>query len=603
MRIFLALCLLCGLSSLEAATLPTCTPSRACALDRAQRLVLDYLTADPAAKPSMAATATDAAQLLSSLMLRDPREYRSGFTRRALQKMIAADQEALLEAVARQLIERQRDALALEVILDIKGTTQRNSLYQDMALAHVRTQRFDLAYWAAGRMQVGGDRDRVLLTIAEGQLQAEQSIAAGQTAALVMERTRALSATRDDTLRIQAQAAAQLGDAKRALEVAGRITQAEPFAAALKSIADLQIERDARTEALATVRFYREQLRRGRSTLSARLEIAERLSRLGAEREALELVQGSAVDQARTLAAIAVGAARDGRFAEALAALEKTPSEQRNTIRNAAALIAQLRILSGVDFGTAFGSVGTFSPLSPQERSAWVRNTAQALVQRDNLAAARDGLNYEVENALQETGCASADCAPITRIPASKCDFGPRDESLCNAAILQAQLGFTEDADRAVNFLRSQQASITVTLAVADGLIAAGRPVLARRTFDRALRLARLEPNLSYFHGTLKAYASWVATAPEQQEALTEIDAATRELTRLDKNAGCRTDGALLAVTTAHASAGQFATAFTLTETQLQCQQVNAYLRIYEHGRPSLRATILRTGARDSPRM
>jgi hypothetical protein len=56
----------------------------------------------------------------------------------------------------------------------------------------------------------------------------------------------------------------------------------------------------------------------------------------------------------------------------------------------------------------------------------------------------------------------------------------------------------------------------------------------------------------------------------------------------LDKDAGCRTDGALLAVTSAHASAGQFATAFTLAETQLQCQQVTAYLRIFASGAATL---------------
>jgi hypothetical protein len=592
MRILLALCVLCGLSSLEAATLPACTPSRACALERAKQLVLQQLLADPASRRSAQPSQQGAVELFSVLMLRDPREYRSGFTRATLQKVADADQQALLEDVARELIERQRDTAALEVIVDIRDVAERDSLYQDMAIAHVQARRFELAYWAAARMQAGVDRDWVLLTVADAQLQAAQAIAASQTAAMLMERTSEESPARDNTLRIQAAAAAQLGDARRALEVVGRIRQPEAFAAALKSIADLQIERKARTEALATVRFHREQWRERRGSKSVELDIAERLSRLGADREALEMVQGSALEQARTLAAIAVGAARNARFPEALATLEKIPTEQRRGVRATAALVAQLRIVSGVDFATAFGSVDAFSPLSPQERSAWVRNTAQLLVQQDNLPGARDGLNYGIENALQEPECeAGADCAPASapRSPASKCDFGPRDESLCHTAILQAQLGFVEDAERAANLLRSEPALITVMLAIAQGQITAGRPRLAQRTFARALRLARREPNLGYFERTLKAYASWVATAPEHQDALAEIHAATRELTRLDKDAGCRTDGALLAVTSAHASAGQFATAFTLAETQLQCQQVTAFLRIHASGAATLR--------------
>jgi hypothetical protein len=256
---------------------------------------------------------------------------------------------------------------ALEVIVDIRDVADRDSLYQHMAIAHLHAGRFELAYWAAGRMQAGVDRDRVLLSVADAQLQADQAIAAGQTAAIVMERTHEQSPERDDTLRIQAGAAAQLGDARRALEVVGRIRQPESFATALKSIADLQIERKTRSEALATVRFHREQWRERRGSSSVGLDIAERLSLLGADREALEMVQGSGLNQARTLAAIAVGAARDARFEQALAMLEKIPAEQRGRVRAAAARVAQLRILSGADFATAVGSAGAFSPLSARQ--------------------------------------------------------------------------------------------------------------------------------------------------------------------------------------------------------------------------------------------
>jgi hypothetical protein len=39
-------------------------------------------------------------------------------------------------------------------------------------------------------------------------------------------------------------------------------------------------------------------------------------------------------------------------------------------------------------------------------------------------------------------------------------------------------------------------------------------------------------------------------------------------------------------VVTAHAVAGDFATAFAMVQAQLQCQQLRAYLSIYERGRP-----------------
>ena len=47
------------------------------------------------------------------------------------------------------------------------------------------------------------------------------------------------SAAHDHTLRIQAEAAAQLGDARRALEVVGRIRQPEPFAAVRRARSEI----------------------------------------------------------------------------------------------------------------------------------------------------------------------------------------------------------------------------------------------------------------------------------------------------------------------------------------------------------------------------
>jgi hypothetical protein len=105
-----------------------------------------------------------------------------------------------------------------------------------------------------------------------------------------------------------------------------------------------------------------------------------------------------------------------------------------------------------------------------------------------------------------------------------------------------------------------------------------------RRTFARSLGLARLEPNNSSLDRVIKAYADWVATAGLHRDALADLDAATRELLRFSRSAACRLDGGPLAVVSAHAAAGQYAAAFTLADTQLQCQQVSAYFSIYEHG-------------------
>jgi hypothetical protein len=588
MRIILVLCVLCSLSwDVAAATLPACTPSRACALDRAKRLVLQQLAADPSSGRSVPSVQQDAVKLLTALMLGDPREYRSGFTRTVLDRIAPSAQDQLLEDLARTLIQRQYDVVALQPLVDIEEVSDRDSLYEDMALSHARRRRFELAYWAATRMRGGTDRDQLLLTIADGQLQTGLALSASQTAATLMDRTREQPALRESVSRIQAEAAAQLGDTRRALELAAQIATLEPFTMALRSIAEQQIERNARTDALTTVRFHRDQLRRRGTSRSAEFEIAERLSLLGAAPEALGMVQGSELEQAQLLAAIARGAARDARFSEALATLEKIPTGQRAAVRGIAAFVAQQRALHGIDFATAFDAASAFSPMSGQERFGWVRSTVLLLVRIENLQRARDGLNYAVEIAVQEPECGAAvDCAPTSgpREPANPCDFASRDAALCNAALLQARLGFIDDADRTTLLLRSEHAQITALLAVAAGQITASRTVLVRQTFARALRLAQLEPNRGYLDPALKAYAGWVATAQKQHDALPELYSAARELIRLDSNAACKPEGAPLVVATTHASAGQFATAFAMVETQLQCLQLEAYLSFYERG-------------------
>jgi hypothetical protein len=576
LRLILVLCVLSGLaSSLAAATVPACKPSRACALERAQQLVLQQLAENPAPP-------RDAVKLLGALMINDAQEYRSGFTRTVLQRVAPAERrEVLLKDLAQNLLARRRDAAALAVIIDLADVADRDSLYTDMALGHVRAGRFELAYWAADHMQVSVNRDQLLLSIADSQIVAGQSIPASQTAATLSEQP----TLRDNALSIQAQAAVQTGDASRALALAGEIAAPGSFAVAVKAIVMLQIKRNARGEALATVRFHRDQLRRRGTNLSDKLVIAQRLSRLGATPEALELLQGSEADQAAVLAQIAIGAARDERFTEALATLERIPESQRAAARPAAAMVAQLRAISGVDFATAFDAASAFSPLTPKERSAWVRDTVEQLVQLDNLPQARAGLNYDVENALREPEC-GADCPPVPDPgdPANRCAFGAREEALCTDAVLQARFGFIEDADRTANQLRSDQALICVLLDIAQAQIKAGRAALARRTFALMLTMARQEANNGYLDRVISAYANWVATDRLHQDALSDLYSATRELARVDKRAACRPDGAPLAVATAYAAAGVFATAFAMAETQLQCQQVNAYLRIHERG-------------------
>jgi hypothetical protein len=574
-RILVLGALLAVASSLAAATLPACKPSRACALARAQQLVLQQLAENPAPP-------RDVVNLLAALMSGDAQNYRSGFTRTVLQRVASAERrEELLKDLARNLLARKHDAAALAVIIDIADVAERDSLYKDLALDHVRGHRFELAYWAADHMQAGVDRDQLLLIIADSQVLAGLATPASQTAATLSEQP----GLRNDALRIQAQAAAQSGDARRALELAEQIALPEAFGMAMKSIAELQIKRNARADALASVRFHRDQLRRRGALRAATLEIAERLALLGAVPEALEMVQGSDRDRAGVLAGIAMGAARDERFTEALAMLERIPTDQRAALRYAAAVVAQRRAMSGIDFGTAFEAANAFSPLPSKERSRWVLDAALQLARIDNLPRARDALSYEVETAQQEPPC-GADCPPVPdpRDPAKRCELGGPDEALCNASSLQARLGFIEDADRTANLIRSDQALIGVLLEIAQAQITAGRDVLARRTFARCLVLARREPNNRLLDNVTQAYANWVATAPLHYDALPDLYSAARELVRIDESTRCRADAAPLAVASAHASAGSFATAFEMVETQLQCQQVNAYLNIHQRG-------------------
>jgi len=590
MRILLILCVLAStLSSVAAATLPACTPSRACALERAKQAVLQQIAPNPGIGRNTSVPSRDAVKLLSTLMRSDAQEYRSGFTRTVLTQLAANGQQALLQDVARELIAKQRDAVALQALIDIRELPERDSLYQEIAVGHARGSRFELAYWAAGRMQASSDRDALLLFIAERQLQAGEGEAAAQTATALGERARDQS-SRDESLRIQAVAAAQRGDPRRALELANQIAMPVPFGRAMQSIAELQIQRNSRSDALATVRFHREQLQRRGLTSSAESQIAERLAQLDATSEALRLVSGAQAEQASVLAAIARGAALAERFDEALALLDKIPAEQRPTVRTTALFMAQQRAVHGIDFGTAFDAANAFSPIPPKERSRWVRETVLLLGRMNDLPRARDGLNYELDKVQQDPESdleCGENCPPnaATPDPAQPCRLGFREEALCNVALLQARLGFIEDAERTSNLLRSDQAVIGTLLAIAKAQITAGRTALVRRTFARSLALARLISNNAFLDSVIKAYANWVATAPLYFDALTELNSATRELLRFDTGAACRVEGAPLAVAAAYASAGLFATAFALVETQLQCQQVNAYLAIYERGR------------------
>ena len=583
-RCLQALCLCSTLaSSTAAAALPECKPSRECALERAQWLTLQQLTPASARRASVPVYSPAAVQLLKTLVVRDSREYRSGFTRQVLERAASVGQrEVLLRDLARSLIAQQQDAAALPVIIDIVSIAERDLLYGAMARAQARAARIELAYWTASHMRAEASRDAVLLFIAERQLQAGATIGAGQTAA-ILERER--PELQEEALQIQALAAARLDDGPRALQLASGLSTPATFAAAMHAIVEVQIQRNARVDALSSLRFELEQLRRRNAPDYATSEIAERLSLLGASTESLQLVKGSEAAQAQALAAIARGAARAGRFAEAQATLERVPAAQRAAVRSAAAFLAQQRIvLGGVDVASAFADANRFSPLPAKERSSWIRDTAQQLVRLRYLAQARDALNYEVDNVLQAPDCTD-DCPRAAPPDTSKpCDPETRDGALCALTALQARFGFLEDADRTANQLRSEHALIRMSLVVARAQGTAGRGSIARRTFARSLALARLAPNNDYLNDAIKDYASWVATAPLHYAAFSEIDSATQELLRLDRNAACRNDGAPLAVVTAHAKAGQFAAAFAMTQSQLLCQQLDAYVRIYEQG-------------------